>query len=96
MHNQYRYTFSSELDITDVEATVTLALLATESLHGESKVRLEAKHSFDAGQRICVIDSASEVGRDFNQLFLGFISREFGPATFRVERVEDAALAAAG
>jgi len=27
------------------------------------------------------------VGRDFNRLFLGFLQREFGPDSFRVERV---------
>ena len=27
------------------------------------------------------------VGRDFNRLILGFLQREFGPDSFRVERV---------
>lgn len=83
----FRYQFSSGLDITEVEATVMLAILATESLHGESRVRLETLHRFDARQRSCVIDASGEVGRDLSRLFLGFISREFGKDSFRVERV---------
>jgi hypothetical protein len=33
-----------------------------------------------------VIDASGEVGRDFNQLFLGFMTREFGRESFRVSR----------
>jgi hypothetical protein len=31
------------------------------------------------------------VGRDLNRLFIGFMTREFGPGSFRVERVQHAA-----
>jgi hypothetical protein len=89
----FRYSFSASVDIVEVEATVTLSLLATESLHGESRVRLEAHHSFDAEGRTCTIDATGEAGRDLNRLFLGFISREFGQNSFRVERVASAELA---
>ncbi len=84
----YRYQFLPSLDIIDVEATVTLAFLATESLHGDSRARLETQYNFDAEQRICVIHDSGEVGRDFNRLFLGFITREFGPDSFGVDRLE--------
>jgi hypothetical protein len=82
----YQYTFSPSIDIADVEATVTLAALATESLHGEARMQLEGHHAFDADKRTCVIDASGEVGRDFNQLFLGFMTREFGRESFRVSR----------
>ncbi|MCH8840952.1 MAG: hypothetical protein IH831_09845 [Planctomycetes bacterium] len=92
MHGQvFSYQFSPSLDIVDVEATVTLAILATESLHGESRVKLEAPHTFDAKNRTCTIEASSEVGRDLNRLFLGFVSREFGRDSFQVERVAPAA-----
>lgn len=84
----YRYTFDETLDIAEVEATANLAVLATESLHGESRVRLEAQHRFDASSRCCLIDATGEVGVDLNRLFLGFISREFDAKSFRVERVD--------
>jgi hypothetical protein len=84
----YKYEFPHSVNITEVQATVTLAVLATESLHGESRVRLEARHTFDAKQRSCLIDANGEVGRDLNRLLLGFISREFGADAFSVKRVD--------
>jgi hypothetical protein len=94
----YLYTFDESLDIAEVEATVNLAVLATESLHGESRVRLETRHRFNASARSCVIDATGEVGVDLNRLFLGFISREFGSDSFSVQRLEafDVAPATAG
>ncbi len=90
----YNYTFLPSLDMTEVQATVTLAILATESLYGEARVHLETRHSFDAEKRTCVIDATGEVGRNLNRLFLGFVSREFGPEAFRVQRRQDASAAA--
>jgi len=84
----YKYVFDSSVDIADVETSLLLALLATESLHGESQVRLEAAHALDAESRACVIDAGGDVGRDLNRLFIGFVRREFGERAFRVERVE--------
>jgi len=85
----YRYRFIDTLDISEVRATVTLAILATESLHGESRVRLESRHDFNTESRTCAIDATGEVGRDLNRLLLGFISREFGRDSFQVERLEE-------
>jgi hypothetical protein len=85
--NVYRYQFDQALDLADVEATVTLSVLATESLHGESRVRLEAHYRFEEASRSCVIAATSQVGIDLNRLFLGFMTREFGTDSFRVERV---------
>ncbi len=85
----YRYQFTSETPIDEVEVTLLLAILASESLHGESQVRLDAAHAFDAERRVCVIDAGTPVGRDFNRLFVGFITREFGADSFRVERVHE-------
>jgi hypothetical protein len=94
----YRYTFEHSLDVADLEATATLAVLATESLHGASRVRLEADCVFDAPTRTCMIDARGEVGRDLNRLFHGFVAREFGTGSFQVERVpaEDCAQSAPG
>jgi hypothetical protein len=82
----YKYIFDPSVDIADVENSLLLAVLATESLHGESQVRLEAAHALDADGRTCVIDAGGDVGRDLNRLFVGFVRREFGEDAFRVER----------
>jgi hypothetical protein len=83
----YRYQFRPEVPIGEVEETLLLAVIAAESLHGESQARLDIGHAFSAETRTCVIDATTEVGRDFNRLFIGFISREFGRSAFQVERV---------
>jgi hypothetical protein len=68
----------------EVEGSIVLALLATESLHGECEVQLTAPHFLDKGRRACIVDATSSVGGDFNRLLLGFLRREFGPLAFRV------------
>jgi len=86
----YRYEFQPDVPLEEVEASLLLALLATESLHGESQVRLDASHFLDPERRACVIDAGTLVGRDVNRLFVGFLRREFGEHAFGVERVNSA------
>jgi hypothetical protein len=86
----YRYEFTADVPAEEVEASLLLALLAAESLHGESQVRLDAAHAFDPDRHACVIDAGTAVGRDVNRLFVGFLRREFGPDAFRVERIRGA------
>ena len=83
----YRYVFTPDAPIEEVEASLLLAILATESLHGESQVRLDAAHYFDPAKPACVIDAGTPVGRDLSRLFAGFLCREFGPDSFTVERI---------
>ena len=83
----FRYRLADVVPAEEAEATLVLSILAVEALHGEAQARLDAGHAFDAERRTVVIDASTAVGRDFNRLFLGFLSREFGPGSFRVERV---------
>ena len=85
----YRYNFQADAALEDVEASLLLAILATESLHGEAQVRLDAGHYFDPDRRACVIDAGTAVGKDVNRLFVGFLRREFGDDSFVVERVDE-------
>lgn len=84
----YRYEFQPDVPLEEVEASLLLAVLATESLHGESQVRLDASHYLDSDRRACVIDAGTPVGRDVNRLFVGFLRREFGEDAFQVARVD--------
>jgi hypothetical protein len=92
----YRYDFEPIVASEEVEASLLLALIGAEALHGETATRLGVTHFFDAEKRICVVDAGSDVGHDFNSLFAGFLRREFGAEAFRVFRVNsnDTALAA--
>lgn len=85
----YRYTFSESVLIEEVEGSLLLAIWATESLHGESQVRLDAAHFLDVAQRTCVIDGSTPVGKDLNRLFVGFLRREYGEDAFSVQRVSE-------
>ena len=87
----YRYVFDEGVPVEDAEESLLLAVLATECLHGESRVRLDAGYFFDKVKRACVVDATTDVGRDICRIFTGFVSREFGEDSFRVERVEGAA-----
>jgi hypothetical protein len=83
----FRYKFTPDVPIEDVEASMVLALLGAEALHGETEVQLSASHYIDVERRSCVIDAARQAGHDLNRLFLGFMCREFGRDCFQVERI---------
>lgn len=85
----YQYAFVPEVPIEEIEASLLLAVMATESLHGESQTRLDAAHFLDPSKRACVIEAGTPVGRDLNRLFAGFLGREFGAESFTVERVTE-------
>jgi hypothetical protein len=84
----YRYLFDEAVPGEEVETTLVLSIFAVEALHGESQTRLDASHAFDGDRRRVVIDASTAVGRDLNRVFIGFITREFGAGSFRVERVQ--------
>jgi hypothetical protein len=83
----YRYVFTAEIAIDEVEASLVMAILAAEALHSAAQVRLDAAHLFDAERRTCVITADTEVGRCVSRLFTSFVEREFGNDAFKVERV---------
>jgi hypothetical protein len=84
----YRYSFASSVPFEEIEASLLLAVMAAESLHGQAQVRLDAGHALDGDKRQLVIDAGTPVGRDLNRLFLGFVSREFGNDAFHIERFD--------
>lgn len=83
----YRYRFDESVPGEEVETTLVLSVFAVEALHGEAQTRLDAAHAYDGGKRSVAIDASTAVGRDLNRVFVGLITREFGAASFRVERV---------
>ena len=83
----YRYRFDREVPWRELEESLLLAVLAVECLHGESRVRLDARYCLRAKDGVCVIDAGSNVGRDLNRVFTGFVAREFGKSSFRVKQI---------
>jgi hypothetical protein len=84
----YRFELAPPVPIDNVEASLLLAIWSTESLHGADQVRLDASHYLDLGQRVCVIDASTVVGRDLSRLFAGSLRREFGDDAFEVVRID--------
>lgn len=86
--NVFRYQFLPTVPLEEVESSLCLALMAVESLHGETEVQLQASHYLDHDLRVCVVDSGSEVGANLNRIFAGFLRREFGVHAFQVKRLD--------
>ena len=83
----YKYRFNDDVPTRELEESLLLAVLAVESLHGESRVRLDGRYCMNARNRRCVVDAGTPVGRDLNRIFAGFVSREFGRDAFKVHRI---------
>lgn len=84
----FRYILCRPIPFPDVLATLDLALIAVQSLHGQERTRLDARFASDAGKLTLAIDAGTAVGQALNQIFTGFARREFGEHAFRIERVE--------
>lgn len=94
-----RYDFDSDVPMREVEGTLRLAQLATESLVGVDRMQLEAKFNHDAASHTVTIDTTGKVGRTLALIFGGYARREFGAAvvaTHVVDDVQQPAVAGAG
>ncbi|MFC1475817.1 hypothetical protein ACFLQW_02300 [Candidatus Zixiibacteriota bacterium] len=83
----YEFTFDPDVDLTEVEDTLTLAVLAAENLHGRALVRMDGSFRLDRPTRKCIIDAATSIGQQIARLFTGFLSKEFGEEAFAVRNV---------
>ncbi|MEA5087809.1 hypothetical protein [Solidesulfovibrio sp.] len=80
-----RFTFSKQVDMACVEDTLVLAVLAAESIHGRTDIRLDACFRLQPGT--CSIDDGTPVGRTIARVFTGYLAREFGEGAFTIVRV---------
>jgi hypothetical protein len=87
MTNTYLYSFRHHVPMDEVEDSLLLAALATESLFGRALMRMEARFRLDTKQRVCTIDGSTPIGRALACIFTGFLSREFGDRGFRLNRL---------
>ena len=81
------YRFDSNVPMSEVGDTLTLALLALESLHGDDAVRLETTVAVDERRRTVAIDAALPLGQELNRVFAGYVRRAFGSCSFQARRV---------
>ena len=83
----YKYEFSFDVPIDEVERSLALSVLTTESLHGRTRVRLDASFCIDKEKHACIVDAGTEVGCHIASIFTGYLTREFGENAFKVRRM---------
>lgn len=90
----FQYRFQKAVNVTETEATLLVAMIAIEALHGNSAVRMYGRYRFDPKQRVCEIDASPPLGQDLNKVYVGMLQREFGPSAFTVQKVQSQLVAA--
>jgi hypothetical protein len=83
----YSYSFRHHIPMDEVEDSLLLAALATESLFGKALMRMECRFRLELRRRICTIDGSTAVGHALAIIFTGFLSNEFGEQGFRLHRL---------
>ncbi len=85
-NHSYRYRFARAVPARDIEETLTLALMAVESLHGRARVRMDGRFRLDKDRRICLIDAGTRIGADLAKIFTGYVTREYGEKAVDISR----------
>lgn len=83
----YCFTFSNEIEPSDIDDLLHLAIFSASSLHGESAALLDVRYTLDSGGRVCSIDVSSGIGHEVAKIFTGYIAEEFDDGTFRIQRM---------
>jgi len=94
-HDIYKYRFDESVPAQELEDTFMLAMLAVESLHGRSRMRMESRFNLDKARRTCVIDASTDVGSDLARIFTGFATKEYGERSVLIERTQPSGCACA-
>ena len=92
----YRFEIQTSVPLTEAEMTLQLAMLALEGLHGQARVRLEARYEVDEPHRTLVVEGGTDVGADLVRVFTSLLSREFGEDSFAVTAAKTSADPAIG
>jgi hypothetical protein len=83
------FTFAPAVPEDGVNDTLTLSLMAVETLYGPERVSIECDATFaEGGNKKVLITGQTEVARALARIFLGYCWREFGQAAVTVRRGE--------
>jgi len=85
----YKYSFDNQFQLKEIENSLFIAALATESLYGRSRLKLDTAFRLEKQKRSCVIDGSTEVGQHIACVFTGLLTKEFGEDGFKVERLNE-------
>jgi len=70
--HHYHFRFEAAIPVADIEALILMALVALNSLHGLTRVRLDCQFTFDRSRRDLLIDGGTLLGRHLAQIISGF------------------------
>ena len=87
-HDTYKYRFDESVPAQELEDTFMLAMLAVESLHGRSRVRMESRFNLDKARRTCVIDASTDAGYDLKRIFTVFAVEKYGAHSVKIEQIQ--------
>ena len=85
--NFYHFRLDSDIPIEEIENTLMLALVAVNSLHGVTRVRLDCQFVLDKKRRHVLVDGNTPVGRCFARILAGFADYAYGETGFRFRRI---------
>ena len=91
LQKNYTYRFDNMVPVQELEGTLMLALLAVESLHGRSSVRMMGdRFNLNKHARTCMIDAATPVGSDLAKIFTGLATMEYGEDAVHITQSDHA------
>lgn len=85
--NFYHFRFDTEVCLEDIEDILMLSLVAVNSLHGLTCVRLDCQFVLDEKRRDVLVDGNTPVGRCFARILLGYVDYAFEAERVRCRRI---------
>lgn len=92
----YRFCFGDKVSAEDAHSTFMLALVAAESLHGMTAVRMDCRFRCDVRERRYDIYAGSGIGSELARIFAGFVIHSHGPGAVHIRRGEPSRLLPSG
>jgi hypothetical protein len=83
----YRFCFAPEVSMERARDLVAYAILLTQQVHGEARVRLDCGYNADDRLRTLVVDARTQAGQTVAVFYTQLLLNEFGLTAFDVERV---------
>lgn len=83
----YRFRFTPEVPMDRARDLVARAILMSQEIHGEARVRLDCGYFADDRTRSLVVDARTKAGQSVAVFFTQLLLNEFGLSAFDVERV---------
>jgi len=81
-----RFRFKNDVNKKLIESQMAIAIVTSECLFGQAKVRLNA--GYIVSKNKAIIDVSNEVGKHIAQIFTGLMTRQIGENKFTVDKVK--------